>query len=42
MFLVAVRRLRLYLFVYLGSEFSTSCFNAFRRALFALSVFYAI
>ena len=35
MFLSALRRLRRYLFVYLGSYFSTSCFNAFRRALFA-------
>ena len=42
MFLLALRRLRRYLFVYLSSKFSTSCFNAFRRALFALSVFYAI
>ena len=39
MFLLALRRLRRYLFVYLGSKFSTSCFNAFRRALLALSVF---
>ena len=38
MFLLALRRLRRYLFVYLSSKFSTSCFNAFRRALFALSV----
>ena len=42
MFLLALLRLRRYLFVYLSSKFSTSCFNAFRRALFALSVFYAI
>ena len=42
MFLLALRRLRRYLFVYLTSKFSTSCFNAFRRALFAPSVFYAI
>ena len=42
MFLLALRRLRRYLFVYLSSKFSPSCFNAFRRALFALSVFYAI
>ena len=34
--------LRRYLSVYLGSQFSTSCFNAFRPALFTLSVFYAI
>ena len=42
MFLLALRRLRRYLFVYLSSKFSTSCLKAFRRALFALSVFYAI
>ena len=42
MFLLALWRLRRYLFVYLGSKFSTSCFNAFRRALFSLCVFYAI
>ena len=42
MFLLALRRLRRYSFVYLSSKFSRSCFNAFRRALFALSVFYAI
>ena len=42
MFLLALRRLRRYLFVYLSGKFSTSCLNAFRRALFALSVFYAI
>ena len=41
-FLLALRRLRRYLFVYLISKFLRSCFNAFRRALFALSVFYAI
>ena len=41
MFLSALRRLRRYSFVYLSSKFSTSCFNAFRRALFALSFFYA-
>ena len=40
--LLVLRRLRRYLCVYLSSKFSTSCFNAFRRALFALSVFYAI
>ena len=39
---VSVTALWRYLFVYLGSKFSTSCFNAFRRALFALSVLYAI
>ena len=42
MFLLALRCLWRYLFVYLGSKFSTSCLNAFRRGLFALSVFYAI
>ena len=42
MFMLALRRLRRYLFVFLRSKFSMSCFNAFRRALFALSVFYAI
>ena len=39
---VVLRRLRRYLFSYLRSKFSTSCFNAIRRTLFALSVFYAI
>ena len=42
MFLLALQRLRRYLFVYLSSKFLTLCFNAFRRVLFALSVFYAI
>ena len=42
MFLSALRRLRRYLFVYLSSKFSRSCFNAFRRAPFAVCVFYAI
>ena len=42
MFLLALRHLRRYLFVFLSSKFLTSCFNAFRRALFALSVSYAI
>ena len=42
MFLLALRRLRRYLFVYLSSKFLTSYFNAFRHALFALRVFYAI
>ena len=42
MFLLALRRLRRHLFVYFSSKTSTSCFNAFRRALFALSVFSAI
>ena len=42
MFLLALRHLRRYLIVYLSSKFSTSCFNAFRRVLFALSVVYAI
>ena len=40
--LVALQRLWHYLFVYLGSKFLNLCFNAFHRALFALSVFYAI
>ena len=39
MFVLALQRLRRYLFVYLSSKFSTSCFNAFRRALFVLAVF---
>ena len=39
--LLTLRRLRRFLFVYLSSKFSTSCFNAFRRALFVLAVFYA-
>ena len=39
MFVLALRRLRRYLFVYLNSKISTSCFNAFRRALFVLAVF---
>ena len=42
MFLLALQRLQRYFFVSLSSGFSTSCFNAFRRALFALSIFYAI
>ena len=42
MFLLALQRLRRYLFVHLSSKFWRSCFNAFRRALFALCVFYAI
>ena len=41
MFLLTLRHLRRYLFVYLSSEFSTSCFNAFRCALFVLAVLYA-
>ena len=39
MFPLALRRLRHYFFVYLGSKFSSSCFNAFRCALFDLAVF---
>ena len=39
MFLLALWRLQRYLFVYLSSKFPTSRFYAFRRALFALSVF---
>ena len=42
MFLSALQRLRRYLFVYLSSKFPRSCFNAFRRAPFAVCVFYAI
>ena len=42
MFLLALQRLQRYSFVFLGSKFSTSCFDAFCRALFAVSVFYAI
>ena len=41
MLLLTLRRLRRYFFVYLSSKFSMSCFNAFRRALFVLAVFYA-
>ena len=40
MFLLTLRRLRRYFFVYLSSKFSTSCFNAFRCALFVLAVSY--
>ena len=40
-FLLLLRRLQRSLFVYLSSKFSTSCFNALRRALFVLAVFYA-
>ena len=40
-FLLTLRRLRRYSFVHLSSKFSTSCFNAFRRALFVPAVFYA-
>ena len=40
--LLALLRLRCYLFVYLSSRFSTSCFNASRRALFALSISSAV
>ena len=40
-FLLTLRRLRRYLFVYLSSKFSTAWLNAFRRALFVLAVFYA-
>ena len=40
-FLLTLRRLRRYLFVYLSSKFSTSCFKAFRRALSVLAVSYA-
>ena len=39
MFLLTLRRLQRYLFVYLSSKFSTLCFNASRRALFVLAVF---
>ena len=42
MILLALQLLRRYLFVYLSSKFSTSCSNAFRRALFALRVSYAV
>ena len=42
MFLSALRRLQRYLLVFLSSKFSRSCLNAFRRVLFALSIFYAI
>ena len=42
MFLFASRRLQRYFFVYLSPKLSTSCFNAFRHALFALGAFYAI
>ena len=41
-FLLVLRRLRRYLFVYSGSKFSMLCFKAFRHALLALSVFNAI
>ena len=40
-FLLTLRRLRRYLFVYFSSKILTSCFTAFRCALFALAVFYA-
>ena len=39
MFVLALRRLRRYLFVYLSSKVPTSCFNEFRLALFILVVF---
>ena len=42
MFPLALQRLRRYLFVYLSSKSLTSCFNAFRCALFVLAVFYGI
>ena len=42
MVFLALRRLQRFFFVYLSSKVSTSCFNAVRRAIFALSVFYAI
>ena len=42
MFVLTLRRLRRYLLVYLSWKFLQSRFNAFRRALFALGVFYAI
>ena len=38
---IAVQRLRRRLFTYLSYKIFTSCLNAFRRALFALSVLYA-
>ena len=39
MFLLTLRPLRRYLFVYLSSKFWTLCLDAFRRALFSLAVF---
>ena len=42
MFVLTVRRLQRYSFVYLSSKFFPSRFNAFPRALFALGFFYAI
>ena len=38
MLLITLRRLQRHLFVYLRSKFSTSCFDAFRRALFVLAI----
>ena len=40
MLLLTLGGLRRYFFVYLSSKFLTSCFNAFRCALFVLAVFY--
>ena len=39
MFLSALRRLRRYLFVYLGSKFSMSCFTRFAARFFMLFSF---
>ena len=41
MFLLMLRHLQRYSFVFLSSKFSTSCLNAFCCALFVLAVFYA-
>ena len=41
-FALTIRRLRRYLFVYLGQRILLSRFNVFRRALFALGIFPAI
>ena len=38
MFVLTLRRLRLYFFVYLSPKFSPSHFNAFRRTVRALGV----
>ena len=40
LFLLTLRRLQRYFFLYSSSKFSTSCLNAFCCVLFVLAVFY--
>ena len=42
MFVCLLRRLQRYRFILLSLKFFLSCFNAFRRALFWLTVSYAV